>query len=188
MAINSPSFQGKGCKEFSRRGGIQKKPKEIGICLQLKRAFLSKNPVRMHVKAGTGSPHLQPSGITYCAKCTPSQHAHAPSHFCRSTERRALSASAGTPTWTVRLRRGRRWPHSQYLPNSRLSAPYTPGICSSSRPRPGRKKTFSMMTPPANRKENCMPRMVRTGTQALGSAWREITRRHSTPLAEAARI
>ena len=41
MAINSPSFQGKGCKEFSRRGGIQKKPKEIGICLQLKRAFLS---------------------------------------------------------------------------------------------------------------------------------------------------
>lgn len=44
-----------------------------------------KNPVRMHARAGKGSPHLTPSWMTYCDKCTQSQHAHAQSHFRRST-------------------------------------------------------------------------------------------------------
>ena len=42
-----------------------------------------------------------------------------------------------------------------------------------------------MITPPASRKENCMPRMVSTGTSALGSACRHSTRHSPAPLARA---
>jgi hypothetical protein len=111
MAMNNPTWWHKGCEEFSRRDSIQKKPKELRISLRQNRAFLSKNPVRMHVRAGTGSPHLQPSGITYCAKCTPS-------------------------TWTLRLRRGRRCPHPQHLPTLGCLRPRRPASVRAAAPGP----------------------------------------------------
>src|SRR5262249_23949790 len=38
-AIYNASFQAKGCEEFSRRGGIQKKPQEMHISLRQNRAL-----------------------------------------------------------------------------------------------------------------------------------------------------
>ena len=69
-AINSPSFQAKGCEEFSRRDGIQKKPKEIGICLQLKRAFLAKIQCGCMRGLVKGTLTSNSVGFNCCAKCT----------------------------------------------------------------------------------------------------------------------
>ena len=58
----------------------------------------------------------------------------------------------------------------------------------SSRPMPGQAKTLSTTTAPAIRVPTMKPTMVVVGMAALGSACSMTTRRHGSPLAEAARI
>jgi hypothetical protein len=53
-SLDSRAFQKKGGLVFSWMDTIQKKPQEMHISLRKKGAFLSKNPVPMPVRAGTG--------------------------------------------------------------------------------------------------------------------------------------
>ncbi|MOA18592.1 hypothetical protein D3C78_1389200 [compost metagenome] len=56
-----------------------------------------------------------------------------------------------------------------------------------SRPRPGRKNTFSTTMVPASRLANCRPITVTTGIMALRSTWPQSTARWDRPLARAVR-
>src|SRR5436190_20139558 len=49
-----------------------------GVRQQYRGVFV-KNPVRMHARAGKGSPYLKPSWIQSCTKCIQSPHSHAQS-------------------------------------------------------------------------------------------------------------